>query len=309
MLVAASCVVLLLALIAGYARRAGVDSDQFANRATAALRDDSVRSLIGEKVTDELVLKHKRDLLPVRPLIESVVANVVGSRAFTSLFRAAVRDVHRAVFDRDQDTFTLTVGDVGTVAAAALERLRPSLAQEVEATGRVELIRRDVGSVSGDLARLADRIRLLAPLLAVLTLALAAGALALAPDRRRTIVELGVGVAAAGVVLVVAYGVTRSLAVHHVEEPDGQAAAGAVWDAFLGDLRVAGWILAGSGAVVAAAAASRPSESAIASGSAARASAACTSVTRSASSEARPSHPCSTTSATSWLPTPARCSW
>ena len=33
-----------LALVAGYARRAVVDSDQFANRATAALRDDSVRS-------------------------------------------------------------------------------------------------------------------------------------------------------------------------------------------------------------------------------------------------------------------------
>ena len=36
----------------------------------------------------------------------------------------------------------------------------------------------------------------------------------------------------------------------------GRAAAGAVWDAFLGDLRTAAWILAGSGAVVAAAAAS-----------------------------------------------------
>src|SRR5206468_3644268 len=36
----------------------------------------------------------------------------------------------------------------------------------------------------------------------------------------------------------------------------GRAAAGAVWDAFLADLRTAAWILAGSGAVVAAAAAS-----------------------------------------------------
>jgi hypothetical protein len=47
-LVVAACVLLLLALVAGYARRAAVDSDQFANRATAALRD-SVRSLVAHR--------------------------------------------------------------------------------------------------------------------------------------------------------------------------------------------------------------------------------------------------------------------
>ena len=38
--------------------------------------------------------------------------------------------------------------------------------------------------------------------------------------------------------------------------PDSRAATAGVWDAFLGDLRALGWLLAGSGAVVAAAAAS-----------------------------------------------------
>jgi hypothetical protein len=47
-----------------------------------------------------------------------------------------------------------------------------------------------------------------------------------------------------------------SIAVEHVEGPDEQAAARAVWEAFLGDLRTAAWILAACGAVVAAAAAS-----------------------------------------------------
>jgi hypothetical protein len=50
--------------------------------------------------------------------------------------------------------------------------------------------------------------------------------------------------------------VVRSLAIDGVEGPENRAAAGAVWDAFLGDLRTAAWILAGSGAVIAAAAAS-----------------------------------------------------
>jgi hypothetical protein len=255
-LVVAASAVIALALVAGYARRAAVDSDQFANRATAALRDDGVRAVVAERITDDVVLENAADLITARPIIQTVAAEIVGGRAFIGLFRSAVRDVHRALFDRDRDTVTLTVADVGTVLAAALEQVRPSLARKLEATERVELLERNLGSVSGDLARLADRIRVLALVLLALSVALVAGALALSRDRRRTVVELGVGVAGAGVLLVVAYGLVRSLAIDQVEGPEDRAAAGAVWDAFLGDLRTAALILAGSGAVIAAAAAS-----------------------------------------------------
>ena len=126
-LVVAASVVLVLALVAGYVRLAAVDSDQFANRATAALRDDSVRSLVAEKITDDVVLEEQRDLLAARPIIQSVASSIVGTRAFTGLFHAGVRDVHRAIFNRNRDTVTLTVADVGTVMAAALRAVRPAL--------------------------------------------------------------------------------------------------------------------------------------------------------------------------------------
>jgi hypothetical protein len=255
-LILAASAAMVLALVAGYAQRAAVNSDQFANRATAALRDDSVRALIAERITDDVVLQSQADLITARPIIESVVSEIVGSRAFTGLFRAAVRDVHRTLFDRDRDTVTLTVADVGTVAAAALEQVRPSLARRLEATERVALLKRNVSSVGGDLGRLMDRIRALALVLLVLSLALAAAALAISRDRRRTVVQLGMSVAGAAVLSIVAYGIVRSLAIDKVEGPESQAAAAAIWDAFLGDLRTAAWILAGSGAVIAAAAAS-----------------------------------------------------
>jgi hypothetical protein len=255
-LVLVASVAIVLALVAGYARRAGVDSDQFANRATAALRDDSVRSLIAERITDDVVLERQADLIAARPIIQSAASGIVGSAAFTKLFRSAIRDVHGALFNREQDTLTLTLADVGTVLAAALEGLRPGLARKLESTGRVELATRDLGTLSARLADLARRIRLLAPFLLLVSVLLVAAALAISPDRRRTVVALGIATAGAGILLVVAYGVTRSLAVRHVEGPESQAAAGAVWDAFLGDLRTAAWLLAGSGAVVAAAAAS-----------------------------------------------------
>ena len=135
-LIVLAAVTLVLALVAGYVRRAAVNSDQFANRATAALRDDSVRSLIAERITDDVVLERERDLIAARPVIQSVASSIIASRAFTSLFRSAVRDVHSAVFHRNADSVTLTVADVGTVLAAALEVLRPSARREGGVDGR-----------------------------------------------------------------------------------------------------------------------------------------------------------------------------
>src|SRR3954452_22638859 len=252
----------VLALVAAYALHAGVNSDQFANRATVALRDDNVSNLVAQKITDDVVLKKDQDLLAARPLIESVTPGIVGSRPFTDLFRSAVGDVHRALFAGDKDTVTLTVPDVGTVLEAALEKLKPALAADLNLAGRVELVQRDIGSVGGGLAHLAHTVRVLGWILFALCLLFAGGAIWVAPDRRDAVVALGVGAAVAGGALIVLYAIGRSIAIHHVSGPSGQAAAAGVWDAFLGDLQTEAWILAGAGAVVAAAASSliRPPE-------------------------------------------------
>ena len=248
-LVVLASVLLVAATLAGYARLALFDSEQFADRAAATLADPSVRTLIGERVTDEIILRNEADLLAVRPLIASAVSGIVGGSAFRSLFRRGVLDAHRAIIKNDRDTLTLTLVDAGTVVAAALEKLNPQLANDLDAGRRVVLIKRDLGGFSADIIRLGDRLRVLGWLLAALALAAAAGALVLSRDRRRTTSQLGLGVAGAGVAIVVVYTVARAVLV-------SSDAEGGVWDAYLGDLRTFGWLLAGSGAVVAAAAAS-----------------------------------------------------
>src|SRR5689334_1185938 len=236
-LVVMASVAVLLALVAVYVRIAAVDSDQFANRATAALRDDSVRGLIAARITDDVVLRHQSNLLAARPIIQSVTADIVGNRAFTGLFRRGVRDIHRAVFARDRNTVTLTLADVGTVIAAALEQLRPSLARQVQASSRVELFQRELTGAESTAADIARDLRVLALVLPLLTVVFAGCAIAISPGRRRTIVHLGIGFACAGVLLAVVLGVLRSALVHHFSDPEAAAAAGGVWDAFLGDLR------------------------------------------------------------------------
>jgi hypothetical protein len=251
-----AAVALVLALIFGYVRVAGVDSDQFANRAASALEDESVRRLIGQKVTRQLVLRSEPDLLAAKPLIESTVAGVVGSSAFTSVFRRGVRDVHRALFDRDENTLTLTLTDVGTVVAGALRAVRPELADKLEAQKRVEVVRRDLSNVSRSLADLADAVRELEIISWVLTVLAAGGSIAVSRDRRRAVARLGIAAAIAGAAMVIVWHIGRTLAIDSVSGTDARAAAGAVWDAFLDDLRTLAWILAGAGVVTAAAAAS-----------------------------------------------------
>jgi hypothetical protein len=255
--VALASLAVVLALVVGYVERAAVNSDQFANRAAAALREPSVRTLIARRITDEVVLKRESNLLAARPIIQSVVSQAVGGPAFNSLFRSGIRDVHRALFTEDHQTLTLTVADVGSVLAAGLDVVRPSLAAEVRSVGQIELIQRHVGAVTARAARVADVVRVLAWTLLAVALALIAASFAISRDRRRTTVRLGAGVAVGAVVLVVVYGVVRTLAINHFNDPESRAAAGAVWDAFLSDLRIWAFLLAGAGAVVAASAGSR----------------------------------------------------
>jgi uncharacterized membrane protein HdeD (DUF308 family) len=252
---AAALVALLLAVLAGYAERTLFSPDQFADRAAAALQDERVHDRVAAELTDQVLRVHP-DLLAARPLIEEAASSVVGGAAFRRLFRAAVRDVHAATFRRDLDTVTLTIADAGTVLAAAVEVLQPVVADEIREDSRITLLREGIDERAAGAARLADKIEVLAPLLALLAAALAVAGIWLAADRRRAVGRLGTGTAVVGIVIVLGCALGRSLVLHALAEHDDRDAAAAIWDVYAGDLRTAGWVLAAVGAVVAAAAAS-----------------------------------------------------
>ena len=110
--------------------------------------------------------------------------------------------------------------------------------------------------MTGDLARFGERANLLAWVLLALAVAAAAGALVLARDKRRCVAQLGLAALAAGLLVVLATAFAQAFTLAAVEGEDDRAAARAVWDAYLGDLTKLGLLLAGVGAVVAAAASS-----------------------------------------------------
>jgi len=254
-LVILAALALLGALVSGYASDAFFDSDEFADRAAAALDDEGVRAEVALRVTDDLV-EADPDLVAVRPVIESAVSGVVGAGAFQGIFKTAARDVHRAIFQQDQNTVVFTLADIGTVVRGALVALSPKTAEQIGVGEDAEVTEIEPPDWVADLTQLAEDVDPLSWILLAVGVVLAIGAMWLGPDRRRTALALGISVGIAGVAAAVALGVVHAIVLAHIQEPDARDAADGIWDAFLGDLRTGLLLFAGCGAVVAAAASS-----------------------------------------------------
>ena len=246
-------IALLAGLVVGYVDRALFNSDQFAARAAATLKNSGVRDELAVLITDEVVLSAEADLVAVRPVIEGVASQIVGSNAFRSLFRSSVADLHRAVFSEDQHSITLTVINLGVVVRAALERIAPEAAGKVPAD--LNLLEYDPPAPLVELVQLAERVRALAVILLALALAAIAAALALSPNRREAIRRGAIGLALGAFLLLVAYWVLRTRLLGMVDDAGARAALEGLWQAYLEGLRDLLLLVGGSAAVVAAAAA------------------------------------------------------
>ena len=247
---------LLAGLITGYASLTLFDSDEFSERATAALEDDAVKAEIGRRVTDDLVLRAQADLVAFRPLIESVVEGIVGAGVFRDLVQTAVRDVHGGLVEGNQNTATLTLADAGVVIRGALQALAPQLSKQIGGGADIEVTPIEPPSWFTKIVQAGHDLGGLALILLALGLVLAAVAIWRSPDRRRTLLTFGIAVVGAGVIAAVALGVVRTLLLARIDDTGTRDAGRAIWDAYLGDLRNGLYLFAACGAVLAAAASS-----------------------------------------------------
>jgi len=222
-----AAIVLLVTLLTGYANRVLFDSDRFADHVVAALSDDAVRDEVAVKITDEVVLRADRDLVALEPVIEGAAGEIVGAKAFQGLVRAAVRDLHRSIFKKDRDTIALTVVDVGTVLQSALEAANPKLAKDIGAD-KIDLVNAKPPEILVKAARVADDIGEANTILIVLTILLTATAVAVSPERRRTLTVFSGWVAIGAALLVIAYLIGRSILEGSFADPGVSAAAGGV---------------------------------------------------------------------------------
>ncbi len=246
---------LLGALISGYFAIAILDSSQFADRASAALETDAVSAEIGDQVSGQLI-EASPNLISVRPVLREVIAGVARSKGFRDLFRLAVRDVHRSLFEKDSNTVTLTLADIGSTARGALQAFAPKLAKQIPGGADVDVLDRKLPEVVAAGVAVADGLRLLPFILLVIALLAGAGGIWAAIDRRRIMAVLGVALMISGVVALVGLRALNVVALNGSEPGETRDAIGAVWDAYFGDLHTALLLFAAAGAVVTAAASS-----------------------------------------------------
>lgn len=260
-LAAVASVLILVSILAVYARTQILNPENFADRAAASLADERVRGVVATELTVQVAERGNADLLAARPLVESVVDTVIGSAPFRELFREAALRAHLILFERDRRAVPFDLSDAVSVVRFGLQSVSPELAEEIPSEVDVAALALDRRDFARTTLTVADRTRFLAivaPLLAILALL---GSVLLAPDRRTGLLRAAVAVAAGGVLIVVAMLILRArilagvIGSEELTDADARGAVAGILDAYLGSLVGWGTAIAFGGAVVAGAAA------------------------------------------------------
>jgi hypothetical protein len=258
-LVVLGTVILFVGGIALYAREEVFDADAFAKHASESLRDDRVDNAVANPIVDQVIKVGPDELINARPLLTAATRGVLASQEFRDAFRDAAARVHRQLFSRERDELILNIADAGAIVIDGVKSISPQTAKKIPKDlqpGLIEITRSDFAITT---VRTAEKVRFLGLFLPFLGIALLAGSVAVAPDRRRGVVAASAAVAIACAVGFIALVIGRSVLLSHFDGDVTREAIGAVFDNFLGGLR--GWFIGvGVGAIVLAAAASTVGE-------------------------------------------------
>jgi hypothetical protein len=242
---AAICVTLL----AYYANHVLANSAGFSGRAMNVVLSNGVESLIVDRVTDR-VTQVVGDESGVQPEIDDAVREALSNGQVSAEIREAAESLQNQLTSGDANSLTLTLPEIGASLASSVESTSPELADELRGIGTVTVL--DVPIPPADASAFHDLATAGSDstLLLVLTCALAVLALVVSPDRRRTVIGLGLGAFVSGLLAAGIYLVGRGLVVREFSGQDARTAARAVWSVYLGGLKTWGLLLAGIGAIV-----------------------------------------------------------
>jgi hypothetical protein len=258
-LVVLGTVILFVGGIALYAREEIFDPDAFAQHASESLRDDRVDNAVANPIVDKVIKAGPDELINARPLLTAGARGVLRSEPFRDAFRDAAARVHRQLFSRDRDQLILNIADAGAIVIDSVKSISPQTAKKIPKDLEPGLIKLTKSDFAITTVRTAEKVRFLGLFLPFLGIALLAGSIAVAPDRRRGIVAASAAVAIGCAVGFVALVIGRSVLLGHFDGDVTRDAIGAVFDNFLGGL--GDWFLGvGVGAIVLAAAASTVGE-------------------------------------------------
>lgn len=254
-------VVLVVGIVAFYARTEVLDEEAFADRATSALEDDAVRDFVAQQLVVQVIERSSPDVLAARPLLEGLIRAGIDTDPFRRLFRRAAIEANRVLFERERSSVAFELADATKILRFALSELAPDLGAEIPSELDVALLELEEREFARESLAVADEVRFLGIVLPVLALLLLVAAVVVSVDRRVGVLRCAMAVSAAGAALAVTMLIVRATTVDGLYGSDAttdeeiRAAASGLLEAFFGDLFLWALALAFGGAVVAAAAA------------------------------------------------------
>jgi hypothetical protein len=248
---------ILLAVLLGYATRSLFNERAFADRITRSLDDPRFATFVAEGIADA-VIQANQDLVGLRPVLVGVGRIVVTSTPFRFSFRRGVRLMHHTIMSGTGTSIVLTVQDVGTLLESLTEE-HPRLAKRIPggvtaALGRLDALQG--GEVVVPLVRMAGRMRAATVGFLVLGIVLCAAYVWLAREKRQAIVRLGIAFAVLGLVLAITARFGGAAVALGARVPERAPALAALAGAFLAGLMTWAIGLLFAGLVLAAASAS-----------------------------------------------------
>ena len=189
-------------ILAVYVRDTLVDSDEAAKRAITALTRPEVRRLVAETIVDQVV-KASPDALAARPVLNEIVSGVIAAPAFHQIYEAAIRDLHRAVFLSDIDTFTVQLTDMVLIVKKQAAVLSPELSEQIPDNLIDTLIDVQSDPLITEVVRASEDVQALAFALPLVALAAFGSSIFLAANRRQAWVRVGMGVVGIGAIVLV----------------------------------------------------------------------------------------------------------
>ena len=245
--------VALLANLAVWTKAFAYDTDEFV-AALAPLADDKeVVDGVATELTDRVMDLQGGDNKELRSVVDAALRQVLESPAFRTIFTEAVRVAHDQLVEfagGDRENAVLDLDDV----LVRVDSILNGAGKDILSGQQIEKIDDIVVKTRGRLdtaLKIVDAVERGAIVLPIVALTLFGAALALSPNRRRTLVQIGLGVAIAMVLTFGLLWLGRRDATDRVHGVYRRAVEH-VWDGAVESLNTqTAWILA-LGAVVAA---------------------------------------------------------
>lgn len=250
-------ILLPLSLLAGWANTTLYDSQTFSERSVDLLNSPAVRRELASRITEQLARDGNQQAVNFRPAYQLAIEAVIDTDTFRSIFRTAVKRTHQGLIQNPgmEAGTGLDLSDSVAIIGSTLSLPQDAKPSETP-SGSLGTSLTDVTDRVGRLGlwKLNDLSAGLFLFGGVAAVVCAAGSIALADDKRRSIKHLGIVIVVAGLFLFVLVAAAGWIAGSRIGNPQLASAVQGAIARGMADLTSIGLWTAGYGLVLMAAA-------------------------------------------------------